>query len=986
MALNAKVAAEFKKKGNDAFKAGNFAKAVNLYSKASVANHLRLRAEKSDPKDPVYPSNLSAALFEAGDYVACVDAVVRAFKLLKGQQNSSDNPSLLIRLSSRLAKALLNSVQSDPESLTTLKKYEPEYLELKESAFATPSSAASTSDLSRVWSDWESFELQLEDRPRKIDACLREFSKLPPFMKPLDDAKEYYAIGHDPVIDLTVGFGSDTMRGDGSLNISKLPLERLSQFAFLFGGVGRHAFGTLAGLFKEYKQLSANRKAAFHAHLTLLDIHPTAIARDLCMLVLLNDFNTAAKSLVRTEIKATLMYMFCGLAMPAYCYDRIMNTAKSLCEKLTEHPPALPSWLHVESKSIPAILRSLDYWINTEKSVTTVLAQEGSYNLDEELDAFTAGGGAGFQSEIKARYDDQRNQIEKMFRELSDDQLLALPWIPRGSTAAQARTIIESNMSELVSSMQELRTTGKMPTHERDWYKRAKVFLPPAELRSRHPGFEPAWRKLAAGGDISPAEVRKISTHVAEQWKANITLYDAMYNDPKYHPGGDGYRTQSGDAFEPVNFIENFVNRHKPRKNGPITNSADTLAWDIFSAFFDEIAKAIEGLGDHVTVELIVGGLSEELAKMRTKADVTRPEVFPRKFTRMWLSNVPDYTHGPMNMALYVVPNLQDAPEAGASCNCLLNTGSWEKDDNYFYNYTHLLVKDVPRYLGCRVIHPEAVMDVLVLGPLSLPRPRSELASRDELTNWLTRVLFNTFLPGKPRLPPQNVRLPHNLVAFFELLMHLSRVGFPAHWLSEFLARVLSGGMVSDIAPYTGFLPMPLSEMRRRVASRRVRTDPWLVEFENIIATAYHAVPFPISHALPEDFSRDGEDIGVWEVRTTPTQPFTIMWAFFSGNGSPYEPTARLLFYKPSQTTPTEVIKNLPSVFEGAKSPAPGSFFILTAQDVMQYDTRIRFRLSKRRVEKMKEEKWAMLAYRQDTGLQAIKPIPVSRWVLVEDY
>ncbi|OSD01022.1 hypothetical protein PYCCODRAFT_1478791 [Trametes coccinea BRFM310] len=978
MALNAKVAAEFKKRGNDAFKTGNFVKAVNLYSKA----------EKSDPRDPVYPSNLSAALFEAGNYVACIDAVLRAYKLLKEQQEPADKSSLLIRLSSRLAKALLNSAQSDPETLTTLKKYEAEYQELKENAFSTPSSAASTSDLSRVWYDWESFELQLQDGPRNREACLRELSKLPPFMKPLDDGKEYYSIGHDPVIDLTAGFGSE-MQGKpaSSLNISKLSTARLSQLAFLFGGVGdgRHAFGTLAGLFKEYQQLSENRKAAFHAHLTFLDIHPTAIARDLSMLVLLNDLNNATKPLTRTEIKATLMYTFCGLAMPSYCYDILMNTAKSLCEKLTEHPPALPPWLHVEAKSIPAILRALDYWINTEKSTSRVLAREGDYNLDEELEAFTASGGAGFRSEVKTLYDDQRKQIEKMFRELPDDKLLELPWMPHGVTVSQARTIIESNMDELVRSMQQLHATGKVPTHERAWYKVAKVFLPPAELRSRHPGFDTVWEKLVAGGDFSPSEARKIATHVTNQWKANITLYDAMYNDPKYHPDGDGYRTSSGDAFEAVNFIEDFVNGNKPRKNG-ITNTVDTLAWDIFNAFFDKIAKAIEGLGDHLTIELLVGGLAEELAKMRTKADVTRPAAFPRKFTRMWLSNVPDYTHGPMNMALYVVPNLQDLPEAGASCNCLLNTGSWENDDSYFYNYTYLLIKDVPRYLGCQVINPQAVMDVLVLGSLPLPRPRSELASRDELTNWLTRVLFSTFLPGKPRLPPQSVRLPHNIVAFFELLMHLSRVGFPVHWLSDFLARVLSGSMVSDIAPYSGFLPIPLSEMHRRVPSRRVRTDPWLVEFENIIATGYHAIPFPIAYALPEGFSREPEDIRVWEVRTTPTQPFAIMWGFFSNNGSPYEPTARLLFYRPSQTTPAEVIKGLHSVFEGATSHAPGSFFILTAQDVMQYDKRIRFRLSRRRVEKMKEEKWAMLAYRQDTGLQAIKPVPVDRWLLVEEY
>lgn len=261
-------------------------------------------------------------------------------------------------------------------------------------------------------------------------------------------------------------------------------------------------------------------------------------------------------------------------------------------------------------------------------------------------------------------------------------------------------------------------------------------------------------------------------------------------------------------------------------------------------------------------------------------------------------------------------------------------------------------------------------MDVLVLGPLPLPRPLSDLASRDELTTWLTRVLFNTLIPGRTRLPPENVRLPNNLVAFFGLLVHLHRVGYPAHWLSEFLARVLSGSMVSDIAPYGEVWPIPLADLNRRVPSRRVRTDPWLAEFENIVATAYYAIPFPVASTLPAGFSCEPEDILVWEARVTATLPFSTSWNPFMGYGSPYEPVTRLLFYKPSVDAPGTLISGMPRIFEGAASPAPGTFFVLTAQELVQYEMRIRFRLSRRRVEKMRAEKWSMVAYRQDTGQQ----------------
>lgn len=46
-----------------------------------------------------------------------------------------------------------------------------------------------------------------------------------------------------------------------------------------------------------------------------------------------------------------------------------------------------------------------------------------------------------------------------------------------------------------------------------------------------------------------------------------------------------------------------------------------------------------------------------------------------------------DYTHGPMNMAVFIVPSLQDDSQAAAACNCLLNTSVWEDDDQYFYTY-----------------------------------------------------------------------------------------------------------------------------------------------------------------------------------------------------------------------------------------------------------------------------------------------------------
>ena len=385
-----------------------------------------------------------------------------------------------------------------------------------------------------------------------------------------------------------------------------------------------------------------------------------------------------------------------------------------------------------------------------------------------------------------------------------------------------------------------------------------------------------------------------------------------------------------------------------------------------------------------------------------------------------------DYTHGPMNMIVYVVPNLQDDPQASVACNSLLNTGAWAGDEEFIHtyvmrtfnsnsaaranspvllSYTLLLPEEIPKYLACRVLDSRVVRDTLVLGSQRLPRPLDELASRPELITWLTRTLFNTFIPGHSKLRPSNVRLPHNLVAFFGIVMYLHQVGYPGHWLSDFLARVLSGSMVSDVTPYDDFYPIPVSARLQRVKARRVRTDPWLVEFETIIATAYHAIPFPIASALPEDFTRDRADIAVWEVRVEPAQYFS--YNPFMNFSSPQDPRTWLLFYRPDVATATVLIDSVQRVFEGRTQPTPGTFFILTAQEYVHYETRVRFKLSKKRVERMRKEKWNMMAYRNDTGQQgerldyasssvgmltgsnicaATRPVPIQQWSLCNEY
>lgn len=159
-----------------------------------------------------------------------------------------------------------------------------------------------------------------------------------------------------------------------------------------------------------------------------------------------------------------------------------------------------------------------------------------------------------------------------------------------------------------------------------------------------------------------------------------------------------------------------------------------------------------------------------------------------------------------MNTAVYSLPNLLCAEDTAIGSNCLVNTGTWRDDDEYCYTYTLLLPKDVPRFLGCRLIRRDIIHGFMVLGATSQPLALEKLASREELIIWLDRTLIYTLVPGKPAVGAVRVRLPNNVATFVGLLLHIHKVGFPGHWLSEYFHAILHNNLITEISPYPGFV------------------------------------------------------------------------------------------------------------------------------------------------------------------------------------
>ena len=94
--------------------------------------------------------------------------------------------------------------------------------------------------------------------------------------------------------------------------------------------------------------------------------------------------------------------------------------------------------------------------------------------------------------------------------------------------------------------------------------------------------------------------------------------------------------------FETVKLFDDFIQsliRTRKRHSRETYKPQD--AAQICAAFFTEVAAALKALEEKITIEIICGGLSEELVKMQMGTDSHRADSFPRTYTRMWLSNVP---------------------------------------------------------------------------------------------------------------------------------------------------------------------------------------------------------------------------------------------------------------------------------------------------------------------------------------------------------
>ncbi|KAK0243185.1 hypothetical protein EDD85DRAFT_814167 [Armillaria nabsnona] len=935
-------AADLKEEGNKCFKSRWFAQAAKLYK----------QAEELESDDPVYPSNLSAALYETGDYAGSYHAILRAAKLL----SKSPNPPLATKLSLRLPKTLTYGLRNN--TISSKDYYDEEQLieRLKPPAGFSEG----------YWEEWERTIGEYDTVMRHASSARVNFVSLAMARKAARSDLEYFTIGHDDVMSIITDWGLENEKN--SFDLLKVSVERLERLSFIWGGGGdgRHILGSIIGLSQAFLELTSKKRKASKFHFTLLDIHPTTIARNLCLFLMINELivmrlRKHIDDAEEAEIKATIFYVWMGVVLPPYCHVRFMNVVKSLLRDLQTSSYQLPHWLHVAKDSIPGIVASLRYW-DTQLSHRTVPEMLRRHRQFENSPV----------NPPKLKLQDIKAEIDGM----TDDEVINFGQVQMQMPPSEKEALQEwltgmrIMMFRMLASGNEQGRRSSQFFNEEAWYGITQCFIPPKVLRTRHKSFDELW----AGISQSPTQVLKKQArkHIERTWKPNPSLFDGV-QEVKFD-----YPSVEFNAFEMVERISQFNSRmglFKERKM-----DEDCPAYSVSEIFFDAVVDGLLTLNDHIKIELLQGDISRELMKMAHGID-NRPPDFPRTFTRMWLSNVPDYTHGPMNMAVFAIPNLEAEPDASVAANCLLNPSLWkDSGDNLIYNYSLLNGKEFSRFFGCRIV-ASGPWDAIEFSAKPLPRPLSTLATREELIVWLTRVFITTILPPEPPNPRKEllcrVRYPNNLTAFLGLLMRLPAIGYPPHWISEYLNTLLADNLITDLVPYRGKFPIPLSEPARRAPCRRVNLSPWLAEFETIIALSYEALPFPVSLRLRRD------DICTYEAPLSIKDfgPLTLMEKF--GN---YDPVFSLVFYKRGTLIANMMQRTnrdtLVDVLE--KGHGTGEVYVLSVLDQFGITKgSVRWKMGKERVAKMKEEKWAFVAYRLDCHETSSSIIADRWWELV---
>ncbi|KAI1143488.1 hypothetical protein F5Y05DRAFT_421069 [Hypoxylon sp. FL0543] len=276
---------------------------------------------------------------------------------------------------------------------------------------------------------------------------------------------------------------------------------------------------------------------------------------------------------------------------------------------------------------------------------------------------------------------------------------------------------------------------------------------------------------------------------------------------------------------------------------------------------FEHLMGFFSFIGEWMVVDNVVSFM--ELSEHGIPSDAHPP--FPNRYDRIQMSYIPDYAGGPLTVLLHGIPILRHYKTSEMSFRVALNVEQWDTRDQLLAEYLILdnrtavtntlavTLTENPFYIddvisGRRFRSNEPLLKCLLswsrmtYGPL----PWTKLVPRGDLEKWLHMHFLKICLPFR-RIDTlsHSVFTPSNTIMFFRLLVHLSRVGYPLHWLSGVVGSMCTGEISTQARPPRAKIAGK-AEVEHRHPRMSISIRPFIEEFKTLLVIWRRLLPFAL--------------------------------------------------------------------------------------------------------------------------------------------
>ncbi|KDQ18535.1 hypothetical protein BOTBODRAFT_185105 [Botryobasidium botryosum FD-172 SS1] len=831
-------AGALKAKGNEKYKALKYDEAIRLYKAAAALQ----------PTEPVYLSNLSAAQLEAGQYAAAFDSCNQGLSLIS--TTDPGGTALRAKLIVRRAKLgrFLHAVDPTYFDRAVAACDELENGEFQRAALHRARIAQGTEELANF-----------------------RIASLPRYRQPRKPVLEHYGVGHDEANSIfRVQNDDDEKPADGDSHPNEkrfhmcIPRDgKPFDFSAMFVGIGdaRHLLVSLADIGVDLKNLGNKDPAQLvKVHFCLIDVHPTALARDLIVHMALDELSKIPSSVRADDPRAKdlflmLHYVYWGTTMPpaanAILEEQLSGLYSSVKQAAKKGEALERDWLYVDHKTAESVVPKLKFWIKKGKTATTfrdILPSKIESDPGPLPGHRPPTGDSTYIADARAKKrQDDLDGIANARKHMLEDPVKRATYTKQ----AQERGLsLEDYIDRLTQiTPEELARMENAPNSfmEREAFDILKVMVPPAHAKEPK-ALEKVFKVIRAGRSIPRKEMLEAAHRaISERWIPNYTLLDELWMNMCHvencHCPFEGVKSMLPD----------YLGYKCPAE-------VQDCIYRFSAVFFGLVADGMERLrarksgGLKIEVMRADGYAAMDGIRMRT---LSRDETFPVLFDRIHASNVPDYIGGYLANFTSAIPLLKPHPAAYFTSCSLLNSNVWEGKlmaefskslDSALWTYAAVTLAETPAAYGAQICCVPSYAGCYHTF-CRLETPPSRL-SRPHLLTFLYTVFIRMVLPVRYKSynDALSIREVQNAQAFFRVLETVKRLGYQTHLLAEVVESILENRVTNGFAPHDA-VPIPLET--RHNSPCVVCTTPFLAEFE-VAAAMWEPRLFPIcSTALP---------------------------------------------------------------------------------------------------------------------------------------